>query len=177
MANFLYVDNSNVWIEGKRLSAKIKSLNCDFDNDWIIDFGRLMEFAGGKDGDIAASYLFGSRPPKNDSLWSAAEKKGFTVKVEDRNIANKEKKIDTGIVTQIMEDFYENAIKVDVFTLVAGDGDYVPMITKIKSKGFIFDVVFWDSASQELKDIASNFISMDQYIDYFAKAPKESINQ
>ena len=151
------------------MSAKIKSLNYNFDNDWNIDFGRLMEFAGGKNEDIAVSYLFGSRPPKNDSLWNAAEKKGFKVIVEDRNVANKEKKIDTGIVTQIMEDFYERAKKGDVFTLVAGDGDYVPMITKIKSKGFYFDVVFWDSASQELKDIASKFVSMDQHIDYFEK--------
>ncbi len=168
MSNFLYVDNSNVWIEGKRLSANLKSSYLDFDNNWIIDFGRLMEFAGGKD--IKVAYLFGSRPPKSDSLWNAAKRNGFIVKVEDRNVANKEKKIDTGIVTQIMVDFYENAKEGDVFTLVAGDGDYVPMITKIKSEGYIFDVVFWDSASQELKDVASNFISMNKHINYFEKS-------
>jgi hypothetical protein len=56
MANYLYVDNSNVWIEGMRVSAVSKGIAPDLwtaidnrivDYDWKIDFGKLHEFAGG----------------------------------------------------------------------------------------------------------------------------------
>ncbi|HCA4640996.1 TPA: hypothetical protein MWR99_003842 [Klebsiella pneumoniae] len=86
MANLLYVDNSNVWIEGMHVAAfksgmvpdvwtAVKSNICD--HDWKMDFGRLFAFAGGDKVSVRKATLFGSRPPKNDSLWVAAEKQGF----------------------------------------------------------------------------------------------------
>src|SRR5438105_7969280 len=56
VANFLYVDNSNVWIEGMHVSAVAKGMAPDIwtaqqericDYSWKIDFGRLHDFAGG----------------------------------------------------------------------------------------------------------------------------------
>ena len=49
--------------------------------------------------------------------------------VHDRNVVNREKKIDTTIVRDITKDSYER-IKpgVDEVTLVAGDGDYLPVV-------------------------------------------------
>jgi len=99
MANFLYVDNSNVWIEGMRVCAVEKGIALDIwtaqqkdiSAKWSIDFGRLFEFAGGETS-VGRATLYGSKPPRNDSLWKAAEKNGFKVIVFDRNIANKEKK-------------------------------------------------------------------------------------
>ena len=70
---------------------------CDY--HWKIDFGRLYEFA---DGDPAGcALLYGSRPPANDSLWAVAKAKGFNVVVSIRNVANREKKIDTTIARDI----------------------------------------------------------------------------
>ncbi|MGZ8707315.1 MAG: hypothetical protein ACXW0R_08025 [Gaiellaceae bacterium] len=55
MANFVYVDNSNVWIEGMHVSAR-RGLAPDIwtaqdekitDGDWRIDFGKLYSIAGG----------------------------------------------------------------------------------------------------------------------------------
>ena len=69
-----------------RVSAVAKGLAPDlqfsfanriFDHDWRVDFGKLFEFAGGKDKGRAV--LYGSRPPANDSLWSIAKNKGFEV--------------------------------------------------------------------------------------------------
>jgi hypothetical protein len=116
MTNFLYVDNSNVWIEGKRVSAVAKGYAPDIwfalqnkilDNSWSYDFGRLFEFAGGNQSEVGRAVLFGSRPPQNDSLWEIAKRKGFEVVVNDRNVANREKKIDTGIATEIVADSFE----------------------------------------------------------------------
>lgn len=109
MADFIYVDDSNLYIEGKRVSAVTEGLAMniyDAMNNRIlgpaynIRFGRLHEFVAGADtAKIARAALFGSRPPPNDSLWQYAKRAGFELVLEDRNIANSQKKIDTGIVS------------------------------------------------------------------------------
>jgi len=174
MGNLLYVDNSNVWIEGMHVSAVNEGMAPDIwtaasakicDYNWKIDFGKLFEFAGGDKAEVKRAALFGSRPPKNDSLWSAAERKGFEVFVHDRNVANREKKVDGEIITQIMADSYEIMDPAsDEITLVAGDGDYVPTIEKLKSRKIVFHVVFWEHASQELKSACTKFISLNPFL-------------
>lgn len=176
MAHFLYVDNSNVWIEGMHVAAVENGLALNIydaqnqritDKSWRLDFGKLFSFAGGETSQVARAVLFGSRPPKNDSLWAAAESEGFEVIVEDRNLRNKEKKIDTGIATTIMADSYEKMNPAnDEITLVAGDSDYVPVIEQTKQRGFTFNVMFWDHASKELKETASRFFSMNAYLEH-----------
>lgn len=174
MSNFVYVDNSNVWIEGMRVSAVAHGLAPDIftamqddilDQSWRVDLGRLFEFAGGDDSQIGRAVLYGSRPPANDSLWAAAERIGFEVVVHDRNVANKERKIDTSIVTDIVSDSYELMNpENDEITLVAGDTDYVPAITSLRERGFRVDVLFWNQASKELKETCSLFVSLNPYL-------------
>ncbi len=175
MPNFLYVDNSNVWIEGMHVAAVQRGHAPDVwaamnqkicDSTWKIDFGRLYEFAGGERTDIARAVLFGSRPPPNDSLWDAAKRKGFEPIVYDRNIRNKEKKVDTSIATEIVADSYERMKPaIDEVTLVAGDTDYVPTVEHLRKRGFKFHVVFWDHASRELREAATTFTSLNAHLD------------
>jgi hypothetical protein len=76
---------------------------CDY--AWKMDFGRLIEFAGGKPKEIGRAVLYGSRPPANDSLWNHAKRHGFEVVVHDRStFTGKEKKVDTNIVTDVTAD-------------------------------------------------------------------------
>jgi hypothetical protein len=88
MANLLYVDNSNVWIEGMHVAAYKSGMATDVwtavkgnicYHSWKIDFGKLFSFAGGDKKEVRKAALFGSKPPKNDSLWSAAERNGLEV--------------------------------------------------------------------------------------------------
>ena len=176
MACLVYVDNSNVWIEGMHVSAVAKGLALDVwdaqnnricDNSWQFDFGRLYEFAGG--GDVKKAFLYGSRPPPNDSLWAIAKAKGFEVIVFDRNVANKEKKIDTQIAADMVEHSFTLANpKDDEFTLVAGDTDFVPVIEKLRARGYRVDACFWRHASRELKQAATKFVELDPWLDYLA---------
>ena len=62
---------------------------------------------------------------------------GFKVKTEQRNSANKEKKIDTGIVQKINRKLFREAADGDVFVLVLGDSDYVPTVEDIEADGKI----------------------------------------
>ena len=174
MAKYVYVDNSNVFIEGQRVAAVQNGLALDiqdaitrrvFDHSYRLDFGKLYRFvARNGDADAERAVLFGSRPPPNDSLWAVAKSAGFELVIEDRNAANKEKKIDTGIVAAMYEDAFTKTDKEkDKLVLVAGDGDYLPAISRLIELGFTVDVLFWAHASQALKTACSNFIEMDSY--------------
>lgn len=179
MANYLYVDNSNIWIEGMAVSAVEKGQAPDiwtahdqkiFDQSWKIDFGHLYEFAGGKASEVGRAVLYGSRPPANDSLWEMAKKKGFEVVVHDRNAQNKEKKIDTNITADMIADSYELMTKdKDEVTLVAGDKDYVPAVEKLTKRGIKVYVLFWDHAAKELKAVASSFVSLNSHLAFLNK--------
>ena len=74
----IIVDNSNVWIESTKYSAKQKGVLANVgekdpcDPSWRIDFGQLINtVAGGLL--VSKAILVGSRPPKNDSVWNAAK--------------------------------------------------------------------------------------------------------
>ena len=175
MSNFVYVDNSNAFIEGKRVSAVRKGLvqniyvamnQKKIDNDYRLDFGQLHRFTAGDPSKIKRAVLFGSRPPKNDSLWEIAENAGFETIVVDRNTANREKKVDTGIVAEIMRDAYKKMnCDQDVITLVAGDGDFVPAIENLRKDGYKIELFFWSHASQELKNACNRFVELDPHLE------------
>ncbi len=175
MADWIYVDNSNVFIEGKRVSAVQSGLaptiydafeHRILDHNYRMSFGKLYQFVcGNNKSETARAMLFGSRPPENDEIWNIARRAGFEVITHDRNFANKEKKIDTGIVAALTRDAYKNANTNDIFTIVSGDNDYVPAIQQLREDGFRVEVVFWDHAGYELKEVASKFISLDPYLD------------
>ncbi len=167
VANYLYVDNSNVWIEGMHVSAVRRGLAPDIfsaqqekitDPSWRIDFGKLYELAGGEASEVGRAVLFGSKPPPNDSLWAVARRKGFEVIVYERNIRNREKMVDTSISTELVSDSYErmNASS-DEITLVAGDADYVPTVERVRRRGFVFNVIFWTHAARELREVVHSF--------------------
>ena len=163
MADYIYVDNSNLYIEGRRVSAVASGLAADIfdamnrgvlDQGYTICFGKLHEFLTGNDlKRIKRAALFGSRPPPNDSIWRYAERAGFELHLEDRNIRNKEKKIDTGIATLLTKDAYKHGKAADdLFVLVAGDSDYVPTIAALKEDGFKVE----ETKSVRVKRLAQN---------------------
>ena len=175
--DYVYVDNSNLYIEGRRVSAVANDQADDIfeamnegilDHGYTISFGKLHEFLCGTDKrTIRRAALFGSRPPPNDGIWTFAKKAGFELHLEDRNVRNKEKKIDTGIATLLTKDAYKHGKPgEDVFVLVAGDGDYVPTINELKADGYYVEVVFWDHASKELRETASKFIGLNEHLEH-----------
>lgn len=174
--DYIYVDNSNLYIEGRRASAVAQGLAGNIreamdggilDHGYTISFGKLHEFLTGNDlSKIRRAALFGSRPPPNDSIWQHATRAGFELHLEDRNVRNKEKKIDTGIATLLTKDAYKHGKPAeDLFVLVAGDADYVPTINELKADGYKVEVVFWNHAARELREAASRFVPLDPYLD------------
>lgn len=176
MAEFIYVDNSNIFIEGKRIAAiqqgKAKNAahaneNGIVDHTFRLDFGELYDFVADNNPEkVARAVLFGSSPPESDKVWEVAERVGFEAVVVSRNCVNQEKKVDTGIVAAMVRDAYTRVDKAkDTITLVAGDSDYVPAVELLTGDGFRVEVVFWSCASNELKSVCSKFIELDRYLD------------
>ncbi len=166
MSEYVYVDNSNVFIEGKRTAARMHNVEDFYNFRFRLDFGELYDFIAEYNPEkIARALLLGSRPPLNDKVWRVAEQAGFEVIALDRNSENREKKVDTGLVAAMVRDAYTKAAKTDTITLVAGDSDYVPAVQMLVDDGFNVEVVFWSSASSELKRSCSRFIELDLYVE------------
>ena len=180
MATYIYVDNSDVWIEGQRVSAVRKKHANDivqamneqiFDPTWRMDFGALLRLAGGYDkAAIGRAVLFGSKPPDTDTLWAAARRNGFEVVAPDR-VHGREKKIDTSIATEMTSAPLDCQLdpKRDRFVLVGGDRDFVPPVEKLRGWGYPVTAVFWDHAAGELRDTATEFRSLNRSIDLLTR--------
>jgi uncharacterized LabA/DUF88 family protein len=176
---YVYVDNSNLWIEGMRISAVRRGLATSIDDalehditdhGWTYDFGKLYQAVCPIGQAIGRSSLFGSRPPANDSLWQLARNNGFEVSVFDRNYANKEKQVDVAIATQMTADSYEHMSPGDKAVLVSGDRDYLPTIEHLHNRGFPTVVAFWEHATgRELKAPPADFFALDGLFDYLTR--------
>ena len=127
------VDNSNVFIEGQKFSARRKGLQraqtdkkAPQDPSWRIDFGLLLEYmADGRN--IIAAILVGSEPPANDSVWKAAEREGFDVLTYTRGFNGSEKEVDTEIVARGTEIICDHPSK-GIVVLASGDRDFLPLV-------------------------------------------------
>lgn len=130
----IVVDNSNVFIEGQKYSAKIKGFVKSNLNDhdpqdlsWRVDFGQLLKaVAAGRP--VSNAILVGSRPPQNDSVWEAAKLSGYKVTVHDRNSQNEEKAVDTELVAQATEIICTMPTPIDL-AILSGDRDFIPLIS------------------------------------------------
>lgn len=171
----IYVDNSNVWIEGKYHSAVVKGMAPDVytahdnkicDMPWAYDFGQLLSIVcNGDVSDVKKAVLYGSRPTDKDSLWNAAKRVGFKVYNPKRNLNNKEKRVDTGFDKEVLRDLYKGIIEpTDEIILVVGDSDHYPVAEAIIEENMQYTLAFWDNASELMKNESSKFISLNEHI-------------
>jgi hypothetical protein len=175
MTTYTYVDNSNLYIEGCRVSAVKKGMAKTIteamytgivDHNWQIDYGKLYDFVCGDD---AVARLWGS-PPPGDTFWNMLNRKGFNPTVYERNFSNKEKKVDVAIASRMIKDAYTLLKKdQDDILLVAGDSDFVPAVADLISEGYKVEVAFWNHAARELREAAANFISLDPHHTHFTR--------
>jgi hypothetical protein len=170
--HFVYVDNSNLWIEGQRASAVARGMAAGcltaqrrqvLDHGWRYDFGRLYELVCPPGRPVGRSILFGSMPPEGH-VWTYAEACGFEVVLEERNAQNREKAVDTGLTTLMIGDSWAHMRpdRGDTAVLVAGDWDYVPAVLALQERGLRVEVRFWEhSTNSKLREAATRFVPLD----------------
>lgn len=167
----LFVDNSNVLIEGRRFAERKRTLKKNLgrrkDNSYEIDWGKFLYVLKEKDSRALAALpvLYGSRPPPEDSVWQRIRDEGFDVKLFDRNIRNQEKGVDTSMAMDIVERILTVNTPQKII-IAAGDADYVPAIQRAKEKGWFVEVWFWSNAARETKAAANRFCQLDGHLDF-----------
>jgi len=175
MTLYVYVDNSNIWIEGQRIQAVRQGLAPDIRTalrqnitaPWTYDFGRLYDLLCPPGAPVGRSILFGSRPPENDSIWQRVRDADFEVRTYDRStFTNKEKQVDIALSTTMLEDSFKYMKAGDTAVLAAGDGDFLPTIQSLQARGLAVRVVSWSHAvSRQLRDTADDYLALDSHFD------------
>ncbi|MBD3770521.1 MAG: NYN domain-containing protein [Rhodobacterales bacterium] len=154
----ILVDNSNVFIEGQKLSALQKGIvgapgqRQPADPSWRINFaGLLAALADGRD--IRKAFLVGSRPPPKDEVWKMAQHNGFEVITHDRDANNKEKAVDTELVTQ--GTLLVATTSPAVLVLASGDRDFIPLIRVAQGRGWSTEMAAFSSAFSNYGEMAT----------------------
>ena len=154
---WIFVDDSNLWIEAKKLQSKRKRFKTGEDHRVRIDMGKVADIvANGRP--VKQGTLYGSEPPPIDSVWKKIRSAGFVVKTKERSkMTGKEKQLST----QLVADVTETAIKTPcddrtTIALVTGDADVIPAIEMVlDEKGWNVEVYMWKhSVSKRLLKFA-----------------------
>ena len=163
----ILVDNSNIFIEGQKYSAKKRSLSYAQDYSWRIDFGSLLrKVANGHK--IIKAILVGSTPPPNDSLWGAAKSVGFEVKTYERSPSG-EKVVDTELLASGLKVVYKHP-RPAVLKLLSGDRDFIPLIRNAYEEGWETELWgFSDSISNELQQLVNRVVLLDDIFNDIGK--------
>ena len=147
---FVYMDNSNTWIEAKKLLGS----KGQEDHRVRIDVGELLKVVA-KGRHVAEANLYGSEPPPLDTVWEKMREKGWVVIPHKRNqITDKEKQVDTQLVTDATRMACKTKPGNNTIIFISGDADMKPAIEAIMEEGWKVEVFMWNHAlSKELKKL------------------------
>ncbi|KAK4445192.1 hypothetical protein QBC34DRAFT_413689 [Podospora aff. communis PSN243] len=161
---YIYIDNSNLWIQGRKTHAAL-NLHTDDDPTWRFDAGKVKSILLKKCSiqteqkqKNVHTYLYGSTPPPVDTVWQAFGYQNVKVKTFERNHhSGREKKVDTQLVTDAVNDAADAAIdRVNgEFVIVSGDSDIRTAVLTIADKRkFPVHVWSWSNclASEYLRE-------------------------
>ncbi len=156
---YLFVNDSNLWIEGQKVSAK-KLEDTKIDQRFRVDLGRFVALLT-KGRTILGAYLYGSKPPPNDTVWKAAKEMNFQVDLFQRSGTGQEKALNTAMATEIMDTI--STLKQDMFAMddivfiaVTGDRDLKPPIERALKNRIRVELWSWEeSMSREFRQLAN----------------------
>lgn len=155
----IVVDNSNVFIEGQKFSAKKKGQSTPAgskdsqDPSWRIQFGDLLsQVSSGRQ--VEKAILVGSRPPQNDKVWEMAKNSGFDVTVHDRTFAGGEKAVDTELVAQGTEIICLSSEEMDL-AILSGDRDFIPLVKMAQKRNWKVEMWAFKNSFNSTGEMAS----------------------
>ena len=149
---YIYIDNSNLWIQGRKTHAALAGLPDD--PTWRFDAGEVKRILLSKCTRIKVAlgqknvrtYLYGSTPPPVDTVWLAIEQQNVEVKTFERNFySGREKKVDGQLIADaVMDTMKAHYECIDSeFIIVSGDSDISTAVEKIMENNFPVHVWSW----------------------------------
>ncbi|AEO71854.1 uncharacterized protein THITE_2124712 [Thermothielavioides terrestris NRRL 8126] len=173
----IFIDDSNVWIEAQKFAASGNShmpklQDSDRDPRLRIDIGKLVERLL-RNRTQGPSFLYGSRPPPNDSVWKAFEKNKFETNIYDRSYGGKEKEVDNSMSVDIATKATELSMEAKLlakhgdpkatekkdnttFVVITGDRDLMPAVERVLQDKIRVELWGWKSGiSRAYLDLAA----------------------
>ncbi|KAF7553324.1 hypothetical protein G7Z17_g3711 [Cylindrodendrum hubeiense] len=178
----IYIDNSNLWLQGQRTYAKKMNLRVNLDPTWrcsVVDLKEILTAHSRLhvDTDIdeidVTVNLYGSTPHPVEAVWNGIESHNINVINSRRSSwTGREKEVDAKIITDIVdqaaEAYYMN-IRSE-FILVSGDRDMHFPVEKVATK-YRLPVHVWSwnnglaSVYMEQHDPLVQVYSLDNYLE------------
>jgi len=159
----VFIDAQNLYHTAKNLYGK------------KVNFGAVLEVAVGERALIRAlAYVITSEAGDEESFFEALTKLGIETKTKDLQIfSSGSKKGDWDVGLAI--DAVAMAPKLDTVIIISGDGDFIPLVEFLKiNKGCQVEVVsFGRSSSHRLKEVADDFIDLDQDVKRYCIGKRE----
>ena len=162
----IFIDNSNLFIEGQKASAKRQQFN-EVDKDFRlrINYRKFMDILIGEREVLHSAFYCSGR--LHAKLWKILQKKEIQVLRFPRNERNHEKQLDTALTAHVTRTAIEmksmmmnpySDIDMDLtFVIVAGDGDYIPAFQQVMEENFKLEVYAWkNSISKKIRIFAAN---------------------
>ena len=151
---FIYVDDSNMWIEAKKLAANKLNLKCVEDPRLRLDIGKVTDVVANY-RKVAWGILYGSEPPPIDSVWQKIRERGWKVITTQRSsFTGKEKQVDHQMVADITA-LVSGCIVKGKIVMVSGDADMIPAISKSLQMKWSTEIWMWgNGVSNALKQLA-----------------------
>lgn len=146
----VFIDTSNLYHSAKNLYKR------------KVNFGAVLKDAvAGRKLVRAIAYVITSEGGEEKNFFDALTKLGIETRTKDLQIFSggaKKGDWDVGLAVDAMK----MAPKLDALILVAGDGDFVPLVEYLQStSGVQVEVVsFGKSASMKLKEQADDFLDL-----------------
>jgi len=128
-----------------------------------VNFKELVETAVGDRQLIRAfAYVVATKTGEEKPFFDALTKLGIEIRVKDlQEYYGGIKKADWDVGIAI--DAVKTVEIVDVIVLASGDGDYAPLVEYLKNRGRRVEIIsFGKSTSSRLKEMADNFIDLDE---------------
>lgn len=163
----ILVDNSNIYIEGGKFSARKKGAKKNnpedrepWDPSWRLDFSSLLEqLAVGRN--VSSAILVGSEPPPNDKVWESAERGGFKVITHERDSSGKEKAVDTELVA-VGTELVCTTRPQGVLIIASGDRDFLPLVKAAHRQGWETEMCTFSSSFSPYGDMATSVTRVRQ---------------
>ncbi len=145
----VFIDTANLYHSAKNLYKR------------KVNFGAVLkEAVAGRKLVRATAYAITSEAGDEKNFFEALTKLGIETKTKDLQIfagGAKKGDWDVGIAVDAMK----MAPRLDAIVLVAGDGDFIPLVEYLQSQLVQVEVVsFGKSTSMRLKEVADDFLDL-----------------
>ena len=171
---WIFVHQSNMWIEAKKLYSRQKGFVTDQDHRVRIDMGKLADVLGGGREEVKGK-LYGSEPPPIDTVWKRIRERGWEVITSQRSqLTGKEKQVDTKLVTDVISLACKTPVhERTTIIFVTGDANILPAIEGVLGEErWKIEVYMWANAiSNQLRKFANSnsgrikVVNLDQYLE------------